>query len=95
MRHLLRWSSLKLIEPPHSNTCSNARVKTRHVWVLPVYGVGFPKQGLVLAWRQVPRRASPPAWQAQTVYIDASGVTRIEWLGREYLEPVHSDRPIG
>lgn len=67
---------------------------TRHVWVLPVYSVGHPKQGLVLSWRQRPQLASPAVWEALVVYVDSAGVTRGEWVGASYLRPVKSDRPI-
>lgn len=68
-------------------------MKTRHVWVLPVYDVGHPRQGLVLDWRQRPRLASPATWEAQVVYVDTTGVTRVEWVASSYLRPVTSTPP--
>ncbi|HET6153902.1 MAG TPA: hypothetical protein VFE15_13185 [Marmoricola sp.] len=68
-------------------------VRTRHVWVRSGFG-GPPQQGLIVTWRQVPRVASPPAWQALVIQIDNGyGTVRAEWVFDVYLVPVKADPP--
>ncbi|MFL6156699.1 MAG: hypothetical protein ACJ72D_11435 [Marmoricola sp.] len=69
------------------------RSRTRHVWVRSGFG-GPPQQGLVIAWRQIPRVSSPPTWQALVVQVDdKDGRVRAEWVFSVYLAPVVADPP--
>ena len=67
--------------------------RVRHVWVRSGFG-GAPQQGLVLAWRRIPREASPPTWQALVLQVDdKAGTVRTEWVFAIYLVPVPSVPP--
>lgn len=67
-------------------------MKTRHV-IVRGFGEHQPdRQGFVLTWRQVPRGASPPTWEAFVVSV-RNDEPVIEWVNAVYLEPVVSERP--
>lgn len=68
--------------------------KTRHVWVLPTFGIGSPRAGLVVSWRLVHTQTSAPVWQALVMVVDEKTESaRMEWFAQQRLVPVRSEPP--